>query len=159
MTRPNRQPARSAALALHRAQSIVPLLFLLLALAVLVAGCGAAGGDDDRTELRSPDAVHQAWVAAVREGDGDAALALVDPELAEREPFAREAVGRMREYLTSPASPTGALENVTVEPVTDGVGRSVWQFAQKRWCYRAELVSRGERWYVSRWGQTSVDCR
>ena len=95
----------------------------------------------------------------MQEGDGDAALALVDPELPEREQFAREAVGRMREYLTSPASPTGALESVTVEPVTDGVGRSVWQFAQKRWCYRAELVSRAERWYVSRWGQTSVDCQ
>ena len=158
MTRPNRQPARSAALALHRAPSLLPLLFLLLALAVLAAGCAAAS-DDSVAELRSPDAVHEAWVAAVREGNGDAALVLVDPELPEREPFAREAVGRMREYLTSPASPTGTLEGVTVEPVADGVGRSVWQFAQKRWCYRAELVSRGERWYVSRWGQTSVDCR
>lgn len=158
MTRPNRQPARPTVLALRHSHSVVPVLFLLLALAVLAAGCGAASGDD-RTELRSPDAVHQAWVDAIREGDGDAALALVDPELPEREQFAREAVGRMREYLTSPASPTGALEGVTVEPVVDGVGRSVWQFAQKRWCYRTELVSRGERWYVSRWGQTSVDCR
>jgi hypothetical protein len=158
MTRPNRQPARLAALALHRAQFLLPLLFLLLTLAVLTAGCAAASNDSG-AELRSPDAVHEAWVAAVREGNGDAALALVDPELAEREPFAREAVSRMREYLTSPASPTGALEGVTVERVADGVGRSVWQFAQKRWCYRAELVSRAERWYVSRWGQTSVDCR
>ncbi|NTU85398.1 MAG: hypothetical protein HGA45_39605, partial [Chloroflexales bacterium] len=83
---------------------------------------------------------------------------LADPELPQREQFAREAVSRMQDYLTSPASPTGALQDVTVEPVSDGVGRSVWQFAQKRWCYRAELVSRGERWYVSRWGQTSVDC-
>ncbi|KAB8330862.1 hypothetical protein SD80_027625 [Scytonema tolypothrichoides VB-61278] len=87
MTRLNRQPARPAVLALRRAQSIVPVLFLLLALAVLAAGCGATA-DDDRTELRSPDAVHEAWVAAIREGDGDAALALVDPELSEREPFA-----------------------------------------------------------------------
>ena len=158
MTRPNHQPARSAVLALRRSKSVVSVLFLLLALAVLAAGCGADGGED-RTEHRSPDVVHQAWVAAVREGDSDAALALVDPELPEREQFAREAVGRMREYLTSPASPTGALEGVTIEPVVDGVGRSVWQFAQKRWCYRAELVSRAERWYVSRWGQTSVDCR
>jgi hypothetical protein len=106
-----------------------------------------------------PDAVHQAWIAAIREGDEDASLALVDPELPQRDQFAREAVGRMREYLTSPASPTGALEDVTVEPVANGVGRSVWQFAQKRWCYRTELIDRGGRWYVSRWGQTSVDCR
>jgi hypothetical protein len=158
MTRPNRQFARPAVLALRRSHSVVSVLFLLLALAVLAAGCSAATGDN-RTEHRSPNAVHQAWVAAIREGDGDAALALVDPELPERAQFAREAVGRMQEYLTSPASPTGALEDVTVEPVVDGVGRSVWQFAQKRWCYSTQLVSRSERWYVSRWGQTSVDCR
>ena len=150
MTRPNRQPVRRVVLAL-------PVL-LLLTLATLTAGCGAVTGDD-HTELRSPDAVHQAWVVAIRAGDGDAALALVDPELPERDQFTREAVARMREYLTSLASPTGALEDVTVEPVSDGVGRSVWQFAQKRWCYRAELIDRGGRWYVSRWGQTSVDCR
>jgi hypothetical protein len=136
----------------------LPVLLLLLALAALTAGCGAVTGDD-RTELRSPEAVHQAWIAAIRQGNGDAALVLVDPDLPEREQFAREAVARMREYLTSPASPTGALEGVTVEPVSDGIGRSVWQFGQKRWCYRAELIDRGGSWYVSRWGQTSVDCR
>ena len=72
MIRPNPQPARPTVLALRRSHSVVPVLFLLLALAVLAAGCGAASGDD-RTELRSPDAVHQAWVAAMQEGDGDAA--------------------------------------------------------------------------------------
>lgn len=158
MPRHIRQPARPAALALRHSLTIVPVLFLLLALAVLAAGCAAAS-DDSSAELRSPDAVHQAWIGAIQAGDGDATLGLVDPELPEREQFAREAVSRMREYLTSPASPTGALEGVSVELVADGVGRSVWQFTQKRWCYRAELVSRGERWYVSRWGQTSVDCR
>src|SRR5690606_9817739 len=139
MTRPNRQPARPAVLALRRSHSVVPVLFLLLALAVLASGCGAATGDD-RIELRSPDAVHQAWVGAIREGDGDAALALVDPAVPDRGHVDREAVGRRGECLTSPASPTGALEGGSVGPVADGVGRSVWQFAQKRWCYRAELV-------------------
>lgn len=131
---------------------------LLLALLLVTPGCGNAAQPPD-SALASADAAHQAWVAAVRAGDGDAALALVDPALPEREPFAREAVARMREYLTSLASPTGALESVTLEPVVDGVGRSVWQFAQKRWCYRAELVSRETHWYISRWGQTSVDCQ
>jgi hypothetical protein len=128
---------------------------VLIALAV-VAGCSTT---TDTPQPQHPDAVHQAWITAIREGNTDAALALTDPDLPERDQFAREAVGRMREYLTSPASPTGALEGVTVEPVSDGVGHSVWQFAQKRWCYRAELIDRGGRWYVSRWGQTSVDCR
>ncbi len=159
MPRHNYQPVRPAVIPLYPSLYGVPLLALtLLALAVLTAGCGTASGDD-RSELRNSDAVHQAWITAIQEGDGDAALALVAPDLPEREQFAREAVNRMREYMTSPASPTGALEGVTVEPVADGMGRSVWQFAQKRWCYRAELVSRDERWYVSRWGQTSVDCR
>jgi hypothetical protein len=114
---------------------------------------------DDSIQLQSPDAVHAAWVAALRRGDEDAAMALTDPELPQREQFAREAISRMQDYLTNPASPTGALEAVTVKHVSDGVGRSAWQFAQKRWCYRAELVSRGEDWFVSRWGQTSVDCQ
>ena len=143
----------------QRVARISPLVtLLLLALAMVATGCGKAAGDDN-TEQRSPDATHQAWLTAIREGDADAALALTDPELPERVQFAREAVSRMREYLSSPASPTGALEDVTVEPVSDGVGRSVWQFAQKRWCYRTELVSRNAAWYVSRWGQTSVDCQ
>jgi hypothetical protein len=151
------QRARTVASVSRRARPTTPLLVLLvLVFAVVVAGCRATS---DSEQPQRPDAVHQAWITAIRESHTDAALALVDPELPGRDQFAREAVGRMREYLTSPASPTGALEGVTVEPVSDGVGRSVWQFAQKRWCYRAELIDRGGRWYVSRWGQTSVDCR
>jgi len=157
MTRHSRQPVQSAASAVERLHwhSTPRLVLLVLALAILTAGCGAS---DERAAPQSADAVHAAWIAAVREGDQDGALALTDPELPQREQFAREEVRRMQEYLTSPASPSGALQNVSVEPISDGVGRSVWQFANKRWCYRAELVSRGERWYVSRWGQTSVNC-
>lgn len=133
------------------------LALVILALAVLVAGCD--GLNDERTVAsQSADATHAAWIEAVRDGDADAALALLDPQLSERDQFAREAVTRMQDYLTSPASPTGALQNIAVEPVVDGTGQSVWQFAHKRWCYRTELVSRSERWYVSRWGQTSVNC-
>jgi hypothetical protein len=160
MTRHSRPPVQSAAIAAKRlplnGRTSLPLVLLVLALAVLAAGCGAA--NDDSVAPQSADAAHEAWIAAVRAGDEDAALALTDPELPQREQFARDEVNRLQEYLTSPASPTGPLENVTVDPVRDGVGRSVWQFAAKRWCYRAELVSRDERWFVSGWGQTSVDC-
>lgn len=133
----------------------LPLALLVLALAVLAAGCGTA---NEGATPQNADAVHAAWIAAIRAGDADAAVALADPELPEPAQFAREAVSRMQDYATNPASPTGPLQDVSVEPVSDGVGRSVWQFAAKRWCYRAELVARGEGWYVSRWGQTSVDC-
>ena len=157
MTHHHRPIARTAVVArIHIRPAPARLAVLVLALAVFAAGCGASG--NDAAAPRNADEVHQAWVQAIRAGNGDAALALTDPELPQRETFAREAVNRMQDYLTSPASPTGALEDVTVEPVSDGVGRSIWQFAQKRWCYRAELISRAERWYVSRWGQTSVDC-
>lgn len=142
------------------------LVPLLLALALIAAGCGASSGASatsgetrEAPPAQGADATHEAWITAVRAGDTDAAVALTDPELSQRDLFARDAVSRMQEYLTSPMSPTGALQDVTVEPVSDNVGRSVWQFAQKRWCYRAELVSRADRWYVSRWGQTSVDCQ
>jgi hypothetical protein len=157
MNRHHQSATRTTTTTQHVAPIAPLLMLLLLALAVLVAGCGTSSSTET-TPLQSADGVHQAWVAAVQAGDQDAALMLVDPELPERVQFAREAVSRMQEYLTSPASPTGVLEGVTVEPVADGVGRSVWQFAQKRWCYRAELVSRERDWYVSRWGQTSVDC-
>ena len=151
------QSARTAVVSQRVARPIILLLaLLLLALAAIATGCGAAR--DQTAQPLSADAVHEAWIAAVREGDQEAAVALTDPELAQREQFAREEVNRMQEYITSPASPTGALQDVLVEPVSESVGRSVWQFANKRWCYRAELVSRGERWYVSRWGQTSVGC-
>lgn len=158
MTRHTRQPVRITATALRFNQPCLLTLALLLALALLVAGCGVTASNDN-AQSQSPDAVHHAWVRAMEEGDENAARALVDPELPEREQFAREAVGRMQEYTTSPASPTGPLEDVSVEPVVDGMGRSVWQFAHKRWCYRAGLISRSEQWYVSRWGQTSVDCQ
>jgi hypothetical protein len=157
MTRSNRRFAHSVLSSLHATRPTAFLLaLLLLALVVTAAGCGATS--DDTPQPLSADAAHEAWIFALREGDQDTALALTDPDLPERATFAREAVSRMREYLTSPASPTGALQNVAVEPVSDGVGRSVWQFANKRWCYRAELVSREGGWFVSRWGQTSVEC-
>lgn len=157
MTRQNYQPIHTTVASQRFFRPATVLLALLLfALVSVAAGCGATG--DETAQPQSADAMHEAWIAAVREGDEDAALALIDPELPQREQFAREEVNRMQEYLTSPASPTGPLQNVSVEPVSDGVGRSVWQFANKRWCYRAELVNRGERFYISRWGQTSVNC-
>ncbi|GAB4440266.1 MAG: hypothetical protein OHK0015_36040 [Chloroflexi bacterium OHK40] len=157
MTRPNRQPARPTVIALRRSQSVVPVLFLLLALAVLAAGCGTA--EPEGTAPPSADTAHAAWVQAVRAGDTAAAERLADPSLPDPAAFARDAVARMQDYLTNPASPTGPLENVSVEPVADGAGRSVWQFAEKRWCYSTQLVSREGGWFVSRWGQTSVGCQ
>lgn len=136
---------------------LVPWIVVMAA--VLLAGCGGDGtGSSGASSPSSPDAVHEAWVAAVRDGDLAGAEALADPTLPDPAAFARDAVARMQDYMTNAASPTGPLQEVTVEPVADDVGRSVWQFAQKRWCYRAELVSRDAQWFVSRWGQTSVDC-
>lgn len=123
----------------------------LLALILFAPSCGAPAPT-------TADTVHQAWIAAIRAGDAAAAQRLADPTLPDPAAFVQDAVSRMQDYLTSPASPTGALQDVTVESVVDGVGRSVWQFAHKRWCYRAELVSQNDRWYVSRWGQTSIAC-
>jgi hypothetical protein len=151
------QPVRTTVATSSPAWLTSPLFVLLiLALAVITAGCGTS--NDDAVAPQSADAAHDAWITALREGDQDEALALTDPELPQREQFVRDEVNRMQEYLTSPASPTGALQNVSVEPVSDGIGRSVWQFASKRWCYSTQLINRDERWYVSRWGQTSVNC-
>lgn len=152
------QPVRPAAIAPLRAWHTTALrVLLVLALSIVAAGCSATTGTD-RAQTQSADSVHRAWVAAIRAGDHADTRDLVDPKHPDRAAFADDAVARMQDYLTNPASPTGALAEVMIEPVADGVGRSVWQFAQKRWCYRTELIHRGGRWYVSRWGQTSVDC-
>lgn len=157
MTRMLRPTDRTVAIPYAAGTLRLPLLALLiLALASLVAGCGAA--DPEPSASASADAVHQAWVQAVRDGDLPAAERLADPTLPDPAAFARDAVTRMQDYLTTATSPTGPLEDVTVAPVADGVGRSVWQFAEKRWCYRAELMNREGSWFISRWGQTSVDC-
>ncbi len=123
----------------------------LLALILFAPSCGTPS-------QATADTVHQAWIAAIRAGDAAAAQRLADPTLPDPATFAQDAVHRMQDYLTNPTSPTGALQDVTVEAVVDGVGRSVWQFAHKRWCYRATLISSNDHWYVSRWGQTSVAC-
>ena len=135
-------------------------LWALLCCLIALGGCGGSvePNQPGSATAATADDTHRAWVTAVREGNTDAALALVDPTMAERDTFARDAVARMQDYLTNAASPTGALQDVAIEPVSNGEGRSVWQFAQKRWCYRAELVSRDSSWYVSRWGQTSTNC-
>jgi hypothetical protein len=133
------------------------VLLTLLCCVALLTGCGASA-DSNSAVSSSADSVHQAWIDAVRAGDIDAALALIDPELPQRDVFARDAVTRMQDYMTNAASPTGSLQSVEVEPVSGNEGRSVWQFVQKRWCYRAELINRDDQWFVSRWGQTSVNC-
>jgi hypothetical protein len=152
------RPTNPTVVATHHPWPTASVLavLLLFALAVLTASCGVT--EPEGGPPASADAVHAAWVQAVREGDTAVAERLADPTLPDPIAFARDAVARMQDYLTNPASPTGPLENVSVEPVADGAGRSVWQFAQKRWCYRAELVSREGRSFVSRWGQTSVSC-
>ncbi len=125
---------------------------------LLLAGCGSAGqGITPATAPQgaSGDMIHQAWVDAVRAGDHAAAQALIDPALPDPALIAHDAVTRMQDYLTNAASPTGALQAVTLLPVAGDVGLSVWQFAKKRWCYRTTLVQRDARWYVQRWGQTS----
>jgi hypothetical protein len=157
MTRPIRP--KYSAVAITRVQGTPPMLLVALFLLIgtaLIAGCGAS--TTENAAPASAHATHEAWVTALRNGDEEAATGLADPSLPDPAAFARDAVTRMQDYITSSASPTGPLQDVTIEPVVDGVGRSVWQFSAKRWCYRAELVSRGDNWFVSRWGQTSVDC-
>lgn len=135
-----------------------PFRPLALALAALaLAACGAQPSSSaDPAGAATADMVHQRWVEAVRDGDSAAAAALADPALPDPAAFARDAVDRMRDYRTSPASPTGPLQQVETRPVAGDEGLSVWRFAAKRWCYRTTLTSRGGRWTVSRWGQTSA---
>ena len=134
---------------------------------VMVTACGAATSSSPTdapaaapttagVDRQDPNAVHAAWLAALQDGDLPAAERLVDAGAPDSALVVQDAVRRMQDYLHNPASPTGALQQVAVTPVASDSGASVWQFANKRWCYRTTLIQRDTAWAVQAFGQTSV---
>jgi hypothetical protein len=111
-----------------------------------------------------PEAVHAAWVTAVRANERDAALALVAPMGGNEALFVDGALGRMLEILRDGSNgtiETGALEGVDTLPLTDaGAGKvaiSVWRFAAVTWCWETQLTPTDAGWRVTGWKQR-LDC-
>ena len=119
---------------------------------IILAGCGTS-----TNVVETPEAIHVRWLAAVRANDRAAALALISPEMAEREVFVDQTLQTMQDLMTTPSSPTGALIVIETRTPTDhGQGKrviSVWHFAKKTWCYATDLTASTTGWRVAQWGQ------
>src|SRR5215213_255870 len=106
----------------------------------ILAGCGTTTAVTD-----TPEAIHVRWLAAVRNNDRAAALALIHPDMAERAIFVDQTLQTMQNLMTTPSSPTGALIVIETRTPTDhGQGKrviSVWHFAKKTWCYATDLTA------------------
>jgi hypothetical protein len=125
---------------------------ILALLATLLLGCGATA---DVTQ--TPEAIHARWIAAVRANDRAVALAVVEPGTPGREVLVDQALRTMQDLMTSPSSPTGALQRIDLQaPTNEGLGKhaiSVWHFAKKTWCYEAGLTATAAGWRIISWGQ------
>ena len=121
-------------------------------LLIMLVGCGTT-----TAVTETPEAIHARWLAAVRNNDRTAALALVSPDVAERATFVDQTLQTMQDLMTTPSSPTGALIVIETHPPTDfGQGKraiSVWHFANKTWCYATDLIADDMGWRVAQWGQ------
>ena len=121
------------------------LLFILV-------GCGTT-----TAVTETPEAIHVRWLAAIRNNDRAAALALVSVEMTEREIFVYQTLQTMQDLMTAPSSPTGGLIVIeTRTPNDHSQGKrviSVWHFAKKTWCYATDLTASTTGWRVVQWGQ------
>jgi hypothetical protein len=127
---------------------------LCLLLLIILVGCGTT-----TAVTETPEAIHARWLAAVRNNDRAAALALVSEDLAERATFVDQTLQTMQDLMTVPSSPTGALIVIETRPPADlGQGKraiSVWHFANKTWCYATDMTVNRDGWRVAQWGQVA----
>jgi hypothetical protein len=129
-------------------------LMLWSLLFIVLAGCGST-----TNVIETPEAIHARWLAAVRNNDRVAALALVYIDMAERASFVDQTLLTMQDLMTTPSSPTGALLKIATRPPTDaGQGKraiSIWHFANKTRCYATDLTMGDTGWRIINWGQVA----
>jgi hypothetical protein len=138
-------------------------LWVVLAMVTALALSACAEADSVGADP-GPEAVHAAWVAAVRQNERDAALALVAPMGGNEIVFVDSVLGRMQEILRDGSNgsvATGTLGGVDTLPLTDAgggkVGVSVWRFDSVTWCWETQLAPSEGRWAVTNWKQR-LDC-
>jgi hypothetical protein len=144
----------------HPVRTVVARLLPTLLILPLLVACSDAGSSPDP----GPEAVHTAWITAVRENGRDTALALVTPMGGNETVFVDSALGRMQEILRDGSNgtiDTGALQGVDTLPLEEAgggkVGVSVWRFDSVTWCWETQLVPTNAGWRVTDWKQR-LDC-
>jgi ABC-type Fe3+-hydroxamate transport system substrate-binding protein len=123
---------------------------------VTLSACGQSNTVADA----GPEAVHAAWIAAVRDNGRDGALALLAPMGGNEGVFVDDALGRMQQILHDQSNgvvATGPLHGVDTLPLQDAgqgkIGTSVWRFAKKTWCWETALTPTEAGWKVTSWNQ------
>lgn len=134
-------------------------LGLGVVLALLLAGCGAGTPSGNQV---SPEAVHTQWVAALRDNDRHAALAVHADSASELIAAEVDRILRViqQELRSGQISyyrgeDFGPFQQVTTLPVQEhGAGRvgvSVWSYATQPMCYRTTLAQTTTGWRVTQW--------
>jgi len=128
-------------------------VFLVLFVALMLAGCGGGGAAPMPSTTDTPEAVHEGWVKAMQENNRDALLALAADQQF-KEAFVDDNLKPLRSLVN--AGKYGALVKVETQPLMDDgdskIGVSVWTFEQRSECYRTILAVQGGAWKVTSWG-------
>ncbi len=146
-------------------QTMRALLFSCLAL-FLVACAQPTATTPATNEATTPDAVHAAWVAALKASDQlqvAELLAITPPEARAME--AGRILADVNDRRAIPAGSAiwpGAFQSVAVRSVQhaeDGLanGYSLWRYEQADLCYRTELRLVDGAWRVAGWYRTVQD--
>ena len=133
---------------------------LLLCLIAVLTACGSQGQAAAPTALptptpagTSPEAVHAAWVGAMRGNDRDTLRSLAAP-MEFQTAFVDDNLTSVQDIISS--QKFGALQGVDIQPVTDAengkIGISVWTFADHTSCYRTTMTNEAGAWKVRNWG-------
>jgi hypothetical protein len=133
---------------------------LSVSVLLLVLGVVSACGQGDAIADPGPEAVHAAWVAAMRANERDVARDLVASMGGSEAVFVDTALSRMQHILRDQSNgtiATGPLLGVDTLPLQDAgqgkVGTSVWRWEQQTWCWETQLVAEEGRWKVAGWKQ------
>jgi hypothetical protein len=130
-------------------------MLIIILLVGTLGGCGRGISTSQTAED-----VHAQWVQAMRQNDRATLLRLA-AELQFKESFVDASLRRVHDKMMAASSPTGRLQDVDINGVTDDgqqkVGVSVWRFTKRTDCYRTEMTPTDAGWKVSGWG-TMLHC-
>ncbi len=118
---------------------------LVLVLAVIAALVSASRGELD-LDPATPDGTVQLYIKALYEGDEDAALALLDPELGCEEPFQQLYLSESARVGVLETEMDGDTATVVIE-VEEESGAGLFE----SWSHREtfELIAAGDGWLIT----------